>query len=74
MDIVLENIAPPERLKLRKLPIETMEVGQSFIVPLNEPKQIASVRQYASRYASASGKKFSVLKQADQSYRLYRTA
>lgn len=66
MTITIEkNIPMPQRTRLPELPFGEMEVGDSFLVPLQtqDSQGVASLRQRVSRFQRANEpKKFSVVK------------
>lgn len=77
MTITIEKDVPiPQRTRLPELPFGEMEVGDSFLVPLQLPdaQGVASLRQRVSRYQRANEpKRFSTV-QSDGGMRVFRIA
>lgn len=66
MTITIEkNVPMPQRTRLPELPFGEMEVGDSFLVPLQmqDSQSVASLRQRVSRFQRRNEpKKFSTVK------------
>lgn len=73
-DIVIERVPMPDRISTKGLPIRDLDVGESFVLPRSDDKYIARIRQRCSRLSAVNGATYSVLRQDDNSYRLFRVA
>jgi|13_taG_2_1085334.scaffolds.fasta_scaffold01812_1 hypothetical protein len=77
MTITIEkNVPIPQRTRLPELPFGDMEVGDSFLVPLQmqDSQSVASLRQRVSRYQRANDpKRFSTVK-SEGGMRVFRIA
>ena len=77
MDIVIEKHVPmPKRTRIPDLPLAQMEVGDSFVAPINASDQteVRALRQRISRWQrDQQAMKFSVVRDGDQ-MRVFRVA
>ncbi len=77
MDIVIEKHVPmPKRTRIPDLPLAQMEVGDSFVAPINASDQteVRALRQRISRWQrDQQPMKFSVVRDGDQ-MRVFRVA
>jgi len=77
MDIVIEKDVPmPKRTKIPELPLATMEIGDSFVAPINaaEQTEVRALRQRISRWQRGQQpKKFSVVRDGEQ-MRVFRVS
>jgi len=77
MDIQIEKHVPmPKRTKIPELPLAAMEVGDSFVAPINASDQteVRALRQRISRWQrDQHPKKFSVVRDGEQ-MRVFRVA
>jgi len=77
MDIQIEKGVPmPKRTKIPDLPLAAMEVGDSFVAPINagDQTEVRALRQRISRWQrDRHPMKFSVVKDGEQ-MRVFRVA
>ena len=77
MDIVIEKDVPmPKRTKIPELPLASMEIGDSFVAPINAADQteIRALRQRISRWQrDKDSMKFSVVRDGEQ-MRVFRVS
>lgn len=72
-EIKIEKGVPlPRRPRMPKLPLESMEIGDSFAAPEEGELAIQALRQRVSRFSARSQKRFSVMKVDDNTHRVYR--
>lgn len=79
MSIQIEkNIPVPQRSKIPPLPLAEMEIGDSFLAPVDSSntKEVGSLRQRVARFQkSNSHKRFSVvIDEKEQRMRVFRIA
>lgn len=77
MDIVIEKHVPmPKRTRIPDLPLAQMEVGDSFVAPINASDQteVRALRQRISRWQrDQQPMKFSVVRDGEQ-MRVFRVS
>lgn len=77
MDIVIEKHVPmPKRTKIPDLPLAEMEVGDSFVAPINagDQTEVRALRQRISRWQrDRHPMKYSVVRDGEQ-MRVFRVA
>tara|TARA_B100000085_G_scaffold75462_1_gene67774 strand:+ start:1292 stop:1522 length:231 start_codon:yes stop_codon:yes gene_type:complete len=70
-----KHIPVPKRTKIPDLPLEMMEIGDSFLAPIdaNNPVEVRALRQRVSRWQRGTTSRFSVIRDGDD-MRVFRVA